>query len=521
MQTKITVPLSATNKADMRSQAKEAVALGAEMLELRIDYLNDLSVDLAKDTINSIQQLTPLPLIVTCRDEQEGGAHVYSAELRLKVLIQAVSESADFIDLEFVNFRNPVFSKPLLFALSQSDGCRLILSAHDFKKPFADLKGLYQEIRNVCPQAIPKLVYTANHINDCFEAIDLLHNEKKADIIVLCMGPAGLICRILARKLGALVSFASLDSGKTTAPGQLTIAQLKEIYRFSDSNPATKLFGIIADPVEHSMSPAIHNACFARNKMDRLYLPLLVSDGANGLNAFLDNVTSRNWLGFRGFSITIPHKENALDYVRQHNGIIEPLVEKIGATNTLVIDEQGKLSAFNTDYVGAMASIAQVLDMEQADLNGKQVAIIGAGGVACAIVAGLVDVGAEVIIYNRTVSKAQSLAKAFNCGYSPLEGLTEMKADLLINCTSIGMSPNINESPVAAEIMRAEMAVFDTVYNPLQTLLIKNAAQVEAKTIDGLSMFVGQAMAQFKHFTNEDGDPELMRKVVEKQLRTL
>ena len=518
MRTKIAVPIAAADRTGVLNQTKEAVASGAEMLELRTDYLESLSADLAKEIIHSVRRIADLPLIVTCRDPKEGGANVYSAELRRDVLVQAVRETVSFVDMEFANFRKKTLSEPLLAALSLSDKTRLILSIHDFDRPLQNLAGLCREIRDSCPGAIPKLAYTASHINDCFAAFDLLHQEE-GDIIVLCMGPSGTICRLLAKKLGSMVGFASLDSGRATAPGQLTVAQLQNPYGFSGSNRDTELFGIIADPVGHSMSPAIHNACFAQNGMNRMYLPLLVSGGIGELSDFLNNVACRSWLKFRGFSVTLPHKRNALDYVRKNGGFIEPLAEKIGAANTLVVNKRGEFCAFNTDYAGAMNAVVRQLGLKTTDLKGKRVAVIGAGGVSRAVVAGFADAGACVTVYNRTVAKARSLAETFGCAYSSLDGLEDLHADLLVNCTSVGMSPNADAIPVTAEKMRAEMAVFDTVYNPLETTLLKNAKQAGAKTVDGLSMFVGQAAAQFRHFTNRDADTDLMRRVAESRLR--
>lgn len=166
-----------------------------------------------------------------------------------------------------------------------------------------------------------------------------------------------------------------------------------------------------------------------------------------------------------------------------------------------------------------MSAVVRQLGLKTTDLKGKRVAVIGAGGVSRAVVAGFADAGARVTVYNRTLSKARSLAETFGCAYSSLDGLEDLHADLLVNCTSVGMSPNADATPVAAEKMRAEMAVFDTVYNPLETTLLKNAKQAGAKTVDGLSMFVGQAAAQFRHFTNRDADADLMRRVAESRLR--
>jgi len=328
------------------------------------------------------------------------------------------------------------------------------------------------------------------------------------------MGAGGLISRILAKELGCFLTFASIDELNATAPGQLTIKDLKELYRFDYIDTQTKLYGVIADPVGHSLSPAIHNACFGDKQMNNLYLPLLVEGGRQEFDSFLHHALIRKWLNFRGFSVTIPHKQNALAYVWESHGYIEPLAQKIGAANTLLVGPDGKLEAYNTDYAGALDAIKSGMRISKAKMNGLPVAVVGAGGVSRAIVAGLSDAGAQIRIYNRTVEKAQKLAAEFNCEFAPLDDIKNIDAKLLINCTSIGMHPNVEATPIPAESLKRGMAVFDTVYNPAQTLLLKQAKKKRIKNIDGVSMFVNQAMAQFKLFTNQDGNAELMRNVV-------
>ncbi|MCH8120258.1 MAG: NAD(P)-binding domain-containing protein, partial [Planctomycetes bacterium] len=170
--------------------------------------------------------------------------------------------------------------------------------------------------------------------------------------------------------------------------------------------------------------------------------------------------------------------------------------------------------AYNTDYSAALDAITSTLGINRADLNGLRVAVIGAGGVARAIVAGLSDAGAKIRIYNRTVTRGEKLAAEFNCDFAPLDDLKNIDAKLLINCTSIGMHPNVDATPVPQEYLKKGMAVFDTVYNPAKTLLLEEAKKKRAKTIDGISMFVNQGLAQFKLFTNTDGNAELMRQTI-------
>jgi 3-dehydroquinate dehydratase/shikimate dehydrogenase len=327
------------------------------------------------------------------------------------------------------------------------------------------------------------------------------------------MGAAGLITRIIAKKLNSFVTFASIDDKSTTAPGQMTIEQLKTIYRWDSIDSNTRLYGVIGAPVAHSAGPAVHNDCFTDIGENKLYLPLFVEGGKEEFDYFLRHILVRSWLGFRGLSVTIPHKENALNFVEENRGFIEPLAEKIGAVNTIIIGADGSLRAYNTDYMAALDAITSTLG-SNAHLKNLPVAVIGAGGVARAIVAGLSNAGAKITIYNRTVERGEKLAAEFNCDFAGLDDLQSLDAKLLINCTSVGMHPNIDETLIPQEYLKKNIVVFDTVYNPPQTLLLKQAEEKKAKTIDGLSMFINQAAAQFKLFTGKSADTKLMRKTI-------
>ena len=513
----LTVPIAAKNTEEGCRQIKAAKVAGAEMLELRTDYLDNLGTLLVGKLIAEAKADKPLPIIVTCRDVGQGGARKFPDQLRVEMLVCALKAGAEFVDFEYEKFLVPQNQEPIKAALAESSKGRLILSAHNFKTKFDNIIKLRRHIETLYPAAIPKLVYTANHINDCFEAFDLLRgtgNER----IIFCMGAAGLMSRIIAKKLGSFVTFASLDTETATAPGQLSIEQFKKIYRHAAIQPDTDLYGIIGSPVAHSLSPAVHNACFADAKVNKIYLPLLLEGGREEFEQFINRVLNRPWLGFRGFSVTIPHKQNALDYVRAKQGFIEPLAKRIGAVNTILISADGVLSAYNTDCAGALDAITSTLGIDRTQLHQTNVAVIGAGGVARAIVAGLSDAGAKIKIYNRTVEKGQKLAAEFNCDFMPLEDLRNLKTQLLINCTSIGMHPDTDATPVPKECLKRNMAVFDTVYNPAQTLLLKQAKEKRAKTIDGVTMFINQALAQFKLFTSRDANPKLMQKTIRNRL---
>jgi 3-dehydroquinate dehydratase/shikimate dehydrogenase len=519
--TYLAVPISAGSIITADRQIESATAAGAEMLELRTDYLNELNTDALKSLL-ARAKATKLPVIVTCRDKAQGGVGDWPLKLRTQILVEAIKAGADFVDCEYDNFLAPDTQAKLKEALSQHNQARLILSAHNFTGPFDDLESLYEDMLAACPQAIPKLVYTAGHINDCFEAFDLLH-KKTGEVIVLCMGQAGLISRILAKKLGGFLTFASVDHKSATAPGQITIEQSKNLYRWDSIDADTELFGVIGSPVAHSLSPAIFNACFSERGVSGLYLPLLVEGQKSGFNDFLGNIMTRSWLGFGGFSVTIPHKAHALDYVNTAGEFVEPLAEDIGAVNTLKIGIGPRVSGYNTDYAGAMDALCAAMNIGKHDLHSVKVAVVGAGGAARAVVAGLADVGAKVTIYNRTVAKAQALSEEFKCRYAPLDALGRMDAQVVINCTSIGMYPDVDKAPVPPDCLKADMTVFDTVYNPAETLLLKQASGAGAKTVSGVEMFIRQAMAQYKLFVGaETGEPpeKTMRKTVLDQLGT-
>jgi 3-dehydroquinate dehydratase/shikimate dehydrogenase len=546
--TYLTVPIAAKTPEEAKRQIKAASDAGAEMLELRTDYLEMPSVDTVEKLIEEVKG-HHLPVIVTCRDKKQGGFRDWPQELRTQILICALNAGADYVDCEYENFLKAEVGEVITGALAKSRS-RLILSAHNFEGPFEDIEKLCDIILTELPMAVPKLVYTAKHINDCFEAFDLLHNSQ-TEVIVFAMGEAGLISRIIAKKLGSLVTFASFDEIGATAPGQLTIEQFNKQFRYEMITADTELFGVIGDPVVHSISPVVHNACFADAGMNRLYLPLHVQGDKAGFDLFMDNILARPWLDFRGFSITIPHKLNAIEYLEHSGGFIEPVAVQIGAINTITIGLNECVSGYNTDCAGAMdaiiAGVAQpssaVIPNVAADfkpaqtsvgavreplssglkpaqllkrklLEGVPVAVVGAGGAARAIVAGLADVGAIVTVYNRTVEKAHRLAHEFRVHSAPLDALANMDAKLLINGTSVGMYPNINETPVPKEYLKKDMVVFDTIYNPLETRLLKEAKEVGAKTISGVEMFINQAAEQFKLFTHSQPNMSVLRKTV-------
>ena len=366
--------------------------------------------------------------------------------------------------------------------------------------------------------AVSKIVWTARTVRDNLEAFELLKTRQKPTI-AFCMGEAGLISRVLAKKFGALLSFASLDNGSETAPGQITIEQMKNLYRWDAISSKTKVFGVVAEPVGHSMSPAIHNAAFSAVKFDGVYLPFLVHAGYESFKAFMESFLHFEGMDLSGLSVTLPHKENALRYLIEKGAEVEELAKKIGAVNTIIVEPGGKLRGMNTDYAAILDSITDAMEISRDGLAGKKIAVIGAGGTGRTVVAALAHVGADVTIFNRTPERAEELAREFHSKSGPvqsrhLEGTDLSFAEIIINTTSVGMHPKIDAMPISTEGLSASSVVFDTIYNPIRTRLLIEAEARGAKTISGVEMFVRQAAAQFRAWTDIEPPRELMREIV-------
>jgi 3-dehydroquinate dehydratase/shikimate dehydrogenase len=461
----------------------------------------------------------------------------------------AAEDGASYIDLELKTAEENLAALRDLLQNKPADvKARLILSSHDFTGRPDRLYNIVQSL-NRLPGDVNKIAWLARTIRDNLEAFELLQHKSKPTI-ALCMGEAGIISRVLAKKFGAFLTFAALDSASGTAPGQVTIGDMKKLYRWDAIGPQTKVFGVVAQPVLHSMSPAIHNAAFDAIGYDGVYLPMLVDGSFESFKAFMESFIHFPGLDLTGLSITIPHKENALRYLQQKGAQIEDLAARIGAVNTIAIDrENGKprLRGFNTDYAAILGCITSKLGIDNAALKNLRFAVLGAGGTGRTAVAALAHWGAHVTIYNRTKDRADALAAEFD-GYQrsvdaiskaadesfnahdvqtfagnsarviamPMESLDQLEADVIINTTSIGMHPHVDASPLGihANRIKAGMLVFDTVYNPLKTKLLEQAEAAGAKTIAGIEMFVRQAAAQFESWTGSAAPKDVMRSVI-------
>ncbi len=510
--TYLTISIAGNTADEMNEHFRQAKAQGAEAIEVRLDGIKGLTPTLAGELVMTARK-TKLPVIATCREKDEGGVKSFSIADKTAILGECVKAGAEFIDCELKVFAQKEVQETIKQLLKSHPDCRLILSAHQFKGPFANLNMKYEAMLSLWPMAICKLVYQARHINDCFEAMDLLHRAGK-DMIVFCMGQAGQMTRILAKKLGAFLTFAAMDDQSGTAPGQIPISQMKRLYRWDKIDHKTEVFGLIGNPVGHSLSPALFNAAFEKDDINAVYLPFCVEGERERFAAFVDEMVARPWLGAGGFSVTLPHKTHALDFVKQKGEFVDGLSAAIGAANTLKVGFNGIVCGYNTDYAGAMNALTTRMGIDAHALHQMEIAVVGAGGVARAVVAGLTDVGARVTIYNRTAQKARSLAEEFRCRAAGIEELPQTQAAVIINCTSLGMHPDTESCPVPEEVLKPEMTVFDTVYNPIRTRLLQAAEKVGARTVNGAEMFLRQAMAQYRIFVGTEPNEKIIRNVV-------
>ncbi|MCR4290703.1 MAG: shikimate dehydrogenase [Candidatus Scalindua sp.] len=487
----ICIPITARSTEDTVSGMVLASKY-ADIVELRIDYIPELQNALT--CIEKILQSKTKPVIITNRPEREGGKFNGSEQDRLHLLQKAIDLGADYVDIEYDSIEQ----------ITRRNSSKIIISHHNFKETPHNLSKIYNDICQHKPDIV-KIVTYANDITDNIRIFELLKSAK-VSAISFCMGELGNISRILTSKFGGLLTFASLEKGKESAPGQLTVNELSKMYHFKDINKETKLYGIIGNPVSHSMSPAIHNAAFIEKGLNNVYVPLKITD----IGTFMKEYRK---IDFHGFSVTIPHKESVLPFLDD----IDLTAKRIGAINTIV-NQNGKLTGYNTDCMAAVMGLESSLKEANKTLNNKKISIIGAGGAARAIAFGLKEKGCDITIFNRTIERAEKLSNEVKCRFGSFKKIHKLDSDILINTTSIGMFPNVDQTPVPDNILKEGMIVFDAVYNPIETRLLREANGKGCHTINGLSMFINQAAEQFRLWTNIDPPVELMTNVVKEML---
>ncbi len=267
----------------------------------------------------------------------------------------------------------------------------------------------------------------------------------------------------------------------------------------------TKICMVIGNPIQHSLSPKMHNAAFEVLGIDKKFVFVASQVKSEDLSDFVKGVRA---MGIRGVACTIPHKTEIIKYLDE----VDEVAQKIGSVNT-VVNNDGILRGYNTDWLGVVNPLEKITS-----LDNKVVALIGAGGIARAVAYAVTQSGAKLTIYNRLLDQAEGLAKRFGGQAFSFDNLEKVKdADIIFNATPIGMHPHEDETPIPIELIRKNQIVFDAVYTPPETKLLRNAKSIGAQIISGVEMFIIQGAAQFELFTNFKAPMEVMRKALEEK----
>jgi 3-dehydroquinate dehydratase/shikimate dehydrogenase len=471
----VCVTVTAPTTAELRRRRDAAASTGgADLVELRLDSVRDPSVR------EALADRTR-PVIVTCRPAWEGGQCSGSEEARRALIEEALACGAEYVDVEW----RAAFSG----AITRAYGRRTVLSMHDFQGVPADLADRARAMRQT-GAAVIKIAVKANRLSDCLPLMDL-GGAMKGDgmLVLIAMGEQGIATRVLAERFGSAWTYA----GAMGDVGQVSPKRLLHEYRFRAVTEATGIYGLTGSPISHSVSPAMHNAAFKAAGVDAVYLPMPAADPD-------DFVTFARALGVKGASVTIPFKVSLFERVDE----ADPIARRIGAINTIRVVNSRWIGG-NTDTNGFLRPL-QDLGIQ---VSGMRASVLGAGGSARAVAVGLASSGATVRVHARARSRAQEVAAMVSgdVGVWPPE---PGSWDLLVNCTPIGMHPKIDETPVPAELLTGRV-VYDLVYNPQATRLLRDAAAAGCQTIGGLDMLVAQAEEQFQWWTGARPAEGVMR----------
>ena len=472
------VTVTAPTTAELR-QRRDEVA-DADLVELRLDSVSDPNVAGALADRRR-------PAIVTCRPEWEGGCFKGSEEERRRLLAEALAIGADYVDIESrAHFRDLV---------SHAGGRGIVLSYHDFAGIPADLPGLVQAMRSTGAEVV-KVAVKTECLSDCIPLLDLgARAGGQSGLVLIGMGSFGIATRVLAGRFGSMWTYG----GSLHDVGQVSAATLLDEYRVRSLSDATEVYALVGQPVEHSVSPAMYNATFAAARLDAVYLPLPAVSAD-------DAVAFGRALGVKGVSVTIPLKVALADRVDK----VDAVGRRVGAINTIrVID--GRWVGSNTDVQGFLQPL-----VGRTSLIGLTASILGTGGAARAVAVALSSSGCRVRVHGRNRQHAEELGLvAFSevGPYPPERG----SWDLLVNCTPVGMYPHVGDTPMEAGELTGRL-VYDLIYNPMGTRLLREAARAGCQAIGGLEMLVAQAQEQFQWWTGVRPPPGVMREAALKRL---
>jgi 3-dehydroquinate dehydratase/shikimate dehydrogenase len=507
---RVCVPVCAL-RADELSDAVERASALADLIELRLDCLEEGQLEDTLSLLAAIVAKTRLPFIITNRPAGQGGRRDLDAPERLEFW-RRISELLRETDARvYADVELDLLESPHAEALREIlKSFTLICSQHDFRQTPADLAALYERMARTGARVL-KIAARAEEITDCAQLLGLVERARLEglEMIAVSMGEAGLLTRVLAPAFGASLTYGSLEQGRETAPGQLTARELRELYRVHKLNDETIVTGLVGSPVAHSLSPHMHNAAFAARDLNAVYIPFEVSNTYAFMRRMARPRTRELEWRLRGFSVTAPHKSSVIE----HLDWVEPLAKEIGAVNTVVV-EGPELRGYNTDARAALAPLEGLIE-----LNGARVAVVGAGGAARALLRGLRSRGARTTVFARNTERARATAEAFGAEVERTEGASFRGFDLVVNATPLGTRGALEgETPATAEQLRGARLAYDLVYNPARTRFINEAYAANCETLGGLPMLVAQAEAQFKLWMGERAPLDIMRAAAERQL---
>jgi 3-dehydroquinate dehydratase/shikimate dehydrogenase len=471
----LVVTVAGPTTAELR-QRRDAV-VGADLIELRIDHASDPDVAAALAGRRT-------PVVLTCRAAWEGGAFQGSEQERLTLLRSALELGAEYVDVEFA----AEFAGELL---RSTGGRRIVLSSHDFNGVPSDLPERVRAMRATGAEVVKVAVY-AKSLSDNLRLLSLADGTAKT--VIIGMGPAGIPTRVLAAHFGSCWSFA----GDGHAPGQIVASRMLDEFRFRDVTSRTSIYGITGAPLQHSVSPSMHNAAFRAAGVDAVYMPM-VAASADDFMAFA------NALGVQGASVTIPYKVSLFNHINA----TDELSRKVGAINTLR-REGGEWHARNTDVSGFLAPLNGRMRLHHA-----RAAILGTGGAARGVAVALGSHGSEVTVYGRSIAKANEVA-ALAHGRGAAFPVAPKSWDLLVNATPLGTYPGIDDTPFEGPFDGT--IVYDLVYNPQRTRFLKEAQAAGCQTIGGLDMLVAQAEDQSEWWLGRRPPANLMREAAQASL---
>ncbi|MFO0975517.1 MAG: shikimate dehydrogenase [Planctomycetaceae bacterium] len=488
----ICVSLGRTRHSSILEEHKNLAEKGAELVELRVDYMRK------RPDMGRLLKDRPTPVVVTCRRRSDRGRWFGTEEQRLAVLREAIIGGAEYVDLE----------DDIAKSIRRYGKTKRIISYHNFDETPVELYDIHRRLAQCDPDVI-KIVTMANSPGDNVRMMEMV-SASQIPTVGFCMGELGTISRILCGRAGSPFTYASFSREREMAPGQLSYAEVRHLYRFNRIDRDTKVYGVIGDPIAQSKSPLIHNAAFRKLGLNSVYLPLRIP-----ADLLQESLKEYERLGIAGYSVTIPHKEGALQFAEN----IDEETDLMGAANTL-FKREGAWCATNTDAPAALEAIQQGLKKSGgvSDLVGRKTLILGAGGAARAVGHALIRNGAAVTLTNRNRDRGRSLAAELGCAFTSWENRGAEACEILVNCTPVGMHPNLDESPFEQHWLSDNTLVFDTVYNPEQTLLLKQAKERGCPTVSGIEMFIRQAALQFGLFTGFEAPRDYMAETLRKAM---